>query len=314
MTGSLDGSLATLDLSSASDSVSCKLVEYLLPPDWWYYLSSLRASYGILPNGDRRKYSKFSSMGNGFTFALESLIFAALTRAACFRSAGSVAMNAVLTYGDDIICPSRCSQEVINLLDWCGFEVNVRKSFISGPFRESCGTDWYQGVNVRPFYVRKPVERLGELYLLLNQVSEWFFEFHAVMNPRELRSWRFLHQCVPSGWDLYGPADMENASSYIHRRDLPWLYGYTQRVRSLSVHRPSRLPTDWFFGRLKIQHRPGHISAPESPNGSSYSLYTDVSRDTVCERLIWPDYPTSRLDRFSRSSKQTTSRGGHQAR
>jgi len=76
--GSIDGSLATIDLSAASDSVSLELVERLLPPDWVDAIKLSRSPEGVLPDGTRNVYQKVSSMGCGYTFELESLIFWAL--------------------------------------------------------------------------------------------------------------------------------------------------------------------------------------------------------------------------------------------
>lgn len=81
--GSLQGKLATVDLSSASDSVSLLLVEELLPPDWVAAIKLCRSPCGVLPDGSVINYQKVSSMGNGFTFELESLIFWAACSSVC---------------------------------------------------------------------------------------------------------------------------------------------------------------------------------------------------------------------------------------
>lgn len=65
--GSIDGSLATLDLSSASDSVSDRLVWTLLPPKLYSYLDMIRSHYTLLDNGSLHRWNLFSTMGNGFT-------------------------------------------------------------------------------------------------------------------------------------------------------------------------------------------------------------------------------------------------------
>jgi len=143
--GSLTGALATLDLSAASDSIALELVYHLLPPDWAEFLSRFRTGH-VVHAGKRYTLQKFSSMGNGFTFPLETLIFWGLTRAVCDSS------ETVSVYGDDIICPSGRYDEVTELLRCAGFAVNEKKSFHKGPFRESCGSDWYFGNAVRPHY------------------------------------------------------------------------------------------------------------------------------------------------------------------
>lgn len=158
--GSITGALATLDLSAASDSVSTELVYHLLPLEWACLLARFRSSF-ITYAGKRYRLEKFSSMGNGYTFPLESLIFWALASACCESH------ETVSVYGDDIIVPSGRYDDVRTLLNEVGFTVNEKKSFSTGPFRESCGSDWYLGYNVRPHYPRSWVSGRS-LFLLHN--------------------------------------------------------------------------------------------------------------------------------------------------
>lgn len=148
--GSIDGSLATMDLSAASDSISIELARMLLPWDWFDLLNRLRSpSYELA--GQLNRYEKFCSMGNGFCFPLETLIFAAALRASVHAVGCSDRRNAV--YGDDIIVPVEAYDELEALLSFLGFTVNETKSFKEGPFRESCGADWYLGQDVRPVFL-----------------------------------------------------------------------------------------------------------------------------------------------------------------
>jgi hypothetical protein len=149
--GSITGALATLDLSSASDSISTGLVEHLLPEPWFDFLSRLRTGMVVDRVHGEMRLSKFSSMGNGFTFPLESLIFWALTRACCDDR------DIVSVYGDDIICPTHKVTSVMSVLTSCGFAVNKEKSFWEGPFRESCGGDYLSGIDVRPCFITGPL-------------------------------------------------------------------------------------------------------------------------------------------------------------
>lgn len=147
--GSLTGDLATLDLSSASDLVSKELVAFLLPTEWWAFLKRFRSnsvSYDTKLFDVTIQLEKFSSMGNGYTFALETLIFYALAWASCPRG------STVRAYGDDIIVPTDNVDLVIEVLETCGFSVNHEKSFWEGPFRESCGADYLSGFNIRPYF------------------------------------------------------------------------------------------------------------------------------------------------------------------
>lgn len=156
--GSVDGSLATIDLSSASDCVSLGIIEFLFPPMWVTLLKATRSPYGILPNGTRLTYNKLSSMGNGYTFEIESLIFWSICKALCSDEPFSI-------YGDDIIIPSHHVAALEKVLTFIGFKFNEQKSFSSGPFRESCGKHYFRGEDVSPFFHRRPgVNRKGRIF------------------------------------------------------------------------------------------------------------------------------------------------------
>lgn len=141
-----DWKLATIDLSAASDSLSWKCVMELLPYDWFELLDLFRSSFSLV-EGSYVELEKFSSMGNGYTFELETLIFSAVA----FSIVPLHDHHKVAVYGDDIIVPQYAASDVIDALEYLGFKVNGKKSFLAGNFFESCGTDWFSGQNVRPF-------------------------------------------------------------------------------------------------------------------------------------------------------------------
>lgn len=142
-----DWSLATIDLSSASDMVSSRLVRLLLPREWFELLYLCRTDFTVV-DGVRVALEKFSSMGNGYTFELETLIFYAATQAVGAHKA----LTAV--YGDDIIVEKTIAPALVDLLDFIGFKTNAKKTFLEGNFFESCGTDWYNGQDVRPPFLK----------------------------------------------------------------------------------------------------------------------------------------------------------------
>jgi len=158
------GTLATLDLSSASDTVTTGLVKALLPGDWFDLLDAFRSPFTLWPDGTNRLNQKFSSMGNGFTFELESLIFYALS---------SVVADNVSVYGDDIIIPADSFDDVKGVLLDCGFLLNDQKSFSKGPFRESCGFDGLLGFNVTPVYLRSYPKKRSDVVKLHNAIRKW---------------------------------------------------------------------------------------------------------------------------------------------
>lgn len=141
--------LATIDLSSASDTIASSVVRELLPIDWWLYLDRLRSHYYEDPStGQLLRYTKFSSMGNAFTFELESLIFWAVT---------SSVSDVASIFGDDIICRQSDSARLIAVLEDFGFKTNVKKSYVTGSFFESCGGHYFDGFEVTPVYQREPL-------------------------------------------------------------------------------------------------------------------------------------------------------------
>ncbi len=165
------GLFATIDLSSASDTVSLTLLDLLLPHDWSEAIKQSRSPRGIMPDGRLITYQKVSSMGNGFTFELESLIFWAICSSVI--SLLKPASRRLAVYGDDLLVPVEICHTVLWLLKYLGFTPNPKKTFTSGPFRESCGKHYFQGIDVTPFYIRKDVETSDRLISIANRIRDW---------------------------------------------------------------------------------------------------------------------------------------------
>lgn len=166
--GSLGGHnpYVTVDLSAASDSLSVELCEDLLPPDWFSLLNCLRSPSYMDTDGTVKTYQKFCSMGNGFCFPLETLIFASLSYAASKACVSDPYDFSV--YGDDIIVRQSAALILKELMGESGFQFNTEKTFVFGPFRESCGADWYAGQDVRPVTIDKRLSDLRSLMSLHN--------------------------------------------------------------------------------------------------------------------------------------------------
>lgn len=170
--GSMDGVTCTLDLSSASDTISTNFVKYIIDDTNW--LGALYATrVGLVEFDDGRilPLEKFSAMGNGYTWELQSAIFYSMIRASneYHGMDGSVAA----VYGDDIICHKDVADTLCDFLSACGLTVNKKKSFVSGYFRESCGKHYYKGYDVTPCYVRKPLETNQEVVNFHNRLFDW---------------------------------------------------------------------------------------------------------------------------------------------
>ncbi len=216
--GSLTGRLATIDLSSASDSVTVEVVAALLPDLWFGLLSDLR-SPSTLVDGEWHENHMFSSMGNGFTFELESLVFWAICKTVRYFTRGS---GTISVYGDDLIVGTDYVQELIWVLEFVGFTVNTDKSHVSGPFRESCGGHYESGYDVSPFYIRKPLTTIRDAIVLANQIRKWSKTPLISVLAWDLEElWLHVKSHVPACF--WGGVDLESDSQLVstdvpHRR------------------------------------------------------------------------------------------------
>lgn len=241
---------STIDLSAASDTLSIELVRWLLPENWFDLLDDLRCQHGII-EGQKVRYEKFSSMGNGFTFAVESLIFYALAQA-CARRYHSP--DRVLVYGDDIIVTANIALRLIQLLNFCGFKTNVDKTFILGPFKESCGTDWLSGVNVRPLLIKQPLRSISDVFYLRNAFQGTAGSHSILANSDKASS--YLEKLLPDAIRFYGPRDA-NPTTVLHS-DYRDVYGRDSIGWDSDISAPTYVSCVWkartFAGANRFQY------------------------------------------------------------
>jgi len=76
--GSISGEIDTIDLSSASDSVSVELVKGIFPREVLYDLLATRTSSVLTPDGKTRSVRKFAPMGSALCFPVQCLVFTAM--------------------------------------------------------------------------------------------------------------------------------------------------------------------------------------------------------------------------------------------
>lgn len=173
--GSSSGEYATIDLSSASDTIGLGLLEWILPEQLLKDLMLLRSPYTLI--GDRKvRLNMISTMGNGFTFPLETWIFANLVLAVMIDEREPIfdqyGKRRYSVFGDDIVCPTKVYDKLTKILGAAGFQVNHKKSFGSGKFRESCGGDYFDGQNVRAVYLKECTNET-HVYSLINRLNDW---------------------------------------------------------------------------------------------------------------------------------------------
>jgi hypothetical protein len=192
--GSVTGKLATVDFSSASDTISESVVRELIPNDWLRVMDLSRSRYGVLGK-HQFWYEKFSSMGNGFTFELESLIFFGIAHAVCEKL--QLSTKDVSVYGDDVIIPVAAYDLFVKVSEFYGFTVNRQKSFSSGEFRESCGAHWYNGQDCTPYYLKEVIEGESRIYHAANSVRRLsMLQGFEACDGRFYTVWRYLRRKV----------------------------------------------------------------------------------------------------------------------
>jgi hypothetical protein len=227
--GSLDDSqdgYVTIDLRGASNSNAINPVKYLYPPDWFRLLDRCRSHY-LSYNGEEIRYNMLCSMGNGFCFPIETLTFAAIC-VACDCGQPGVDFT---VYGDDIIVRKRNAQKVLAMLKHYGFSTNDEKTFLEGPFRESCGSDWFVGEDVRPFTLDFAFNRVECFFKYFNltqsskRVADFFAPVRTLMLeslPINFRFFRPLKGEVDTGIDSLGDEHLTSPSCTFCKDSARW--------------------------------------------------------------------------------------------
>jgi hypothetical protein len=220
----LEWALATLDLSSASDLL-CRVLVWLTlcynqDPDglrWFHLLQLARSPAMVFPaKGVLHPLEMFASMGNGFTFPLETIIFLAVIRTVVPRKDWCV----TTAYGDDMIVPQQYARQVVERLEYLGFQVNSKKTCLAGTFFESCGTDWFNSQNVRPFYLHKSPENPAPYPLqAANSLRAWCIRVFGELPARYAPLWRWCKGQVRSEWRNLVPPELGDVGVHVGRTE-----------------------------------------------------------------------------------------------
>lgn len=214
---------ATIDMLNASNTVAYELVKKCIPPDWFRYFDMFRTSHGVCPELDENhgEYEMFSSMGNGFTFELESLIFFAMAicrvRADQPKCTFKGALRQIAVYGDDVIIPADSAVRFKADLELFGFHTNEKKSYLTGKFFESCGHDFYDSTDVRPFFLKRLLYTTRDLYFLCNSLmykiikteSDFLLPVYTVVMKEILK---FPHLLGPLHFNVTSHSEWEDST------------------------------------------------------------------------------------------------------
>lgn len=109
---------------------------------------------------------KFAPMGSALCFPIQTLIFSCVIEVAARRARAATSFHNDVwrVFGDDIIVPDVLFRDVAEMLSELGFVLNRAKSFaFPARFRESCGGEGYDGINVSPLKIPKGFMSVGKL-------------------------------------------------------------------------------------------------------------------------------------------------------
>ena len=215
--------LSTIDLTSASNSVTRQLVWLLLPFEWASYLDRIRSKRTRLPDGTWHENAMFSSMGNAFTFELETLIFWAV----------SSQFGEATVYGDDIVVTRDGYDAVVRSLEFLGFRINKSKSFKEGNFFESCGGHYFRGIDVTPVYQKaSPLLLIEERIRAHNRLYRWLMRVYPACDPMtSYLSGVLAH--LARGVDLIGPP-LKDGDPFIFTHGTNYV---AKNRHSVAIHR-----------------------------------------------------------------------------
>lgn len=231
------GTFATIDLSSASDTIATRLVRLLLPGAWYTALDSCRARRTTLPGKGDVVLEKFSSMGNGFTFPLETLLFGTLAR--------TLGSRCSTVFGDDIIVETEHAPAMIAALRFFGFTPNARKTFCDGPFRESCGGDFFNGVPVRAHFLKELPSEPQHWVMIANGLRRWDPDLQWLG-----AAWNYCIDQLPRDWSLCRSGDWHVCHSKVGEHD---------DFADLAIYDPSTRPV---VRDIQVQTPSGIVKTP----------------------------------------------------
>lgn len=245
--GSVNGKLATLDLSEASDRLSLRLVVEGFSRYPWLVkaMEATRSGRAEIAGVTETPLllAKFASMGSNLTFPIQTIVFTTLAlqgmakaRRTDVRSVLQDARSTVRVFGDDIIVPSDTVPSVIEELEAYGFKLNAHKSFWTGKFRESCGGEYYDGTDVSYVKCRYPFPKsrhdhweLVHAVKLRNRLYEYGYWATAAWMDDWLYDLLRLYPAVSDRSPILGRLTFLQSEGLPEDKDLqvPLVRGYT---------------------------------------------------------------------------------------
>jgi hypothetical protein len=307
VSSSIDGQLATIDLSDASDRVprDLALAMFRADPDLLGLIDACRSRYAELPDGTViGPLRKFASMGSALCFPVEAMYFYTICVMALLESRNLSLTNSNLklvgewihVYGDDIIVPTDDAGTVLDYLRKYNCKVNSAKTFVSGSFRESCGVDAYSGRQVTPVYVRSPRPKNRQL---ASNIISWSETANLFFNKGYVETAEHMHTACEQILKFYPFVSGDGSGlgrSYPVGLNQPLLKRFNREFQRLEVKAWLPTPvysTDRLEGYAALQKC---LLSSEKLNANQNDLFT-LDDDFVAHKLWSQDYDIRAIDK-----------------
>lgn len=238
-----DPKVATIDLSDCSDAVSVRLIKYLLPKRVLNKVLASRSEMTLGPDDSYYLIRKVSSMGNGFTFDLMTVVLTALTRS--FDPSSTV-------FGDDIIVAAVVGEKVIESLQVAGFVVNQEKTNINTGYRESCGAHFVDNYGYVTSFDQRWLNTPHDLIVALNKVAVLAAVYGEPFESLRAELW----SCVSPS---YLGATIARPIVYTGKPPAYELDTYV-RYGPVQMYKPTPRVYKALRRKLRFLHKPGEIS------------------------------------------------------
>lgn len=291
---SADGRFATLDMKEASDRISLDLVDELFHevPELRDRLLALSTDYITLPDGTRFRKKKFAPMGSALCFPIMSIVHFALACSIIMIEQGVSMHDAsrkIYVYGDDLLIAADAVPFILEGFPLYDLKFNVDKSFFRGQFRESCGVDAFNGVNVTPVRVKTH----GLSTRAPGSIATAFAHFHAFFNRGYWKLARVLQESIGTMGDFPCvskdsgiPGWIVPKSDLLLANKLRWKFDDNLQCVTLRARTISAKPDRWLIGGWEQLMRQQLVAV----EGESSAL---VERHR--EKFSWRRIPLSSL-------------------
>lgn len=248
--GALTGKYATIDLTSASDSIADSFAYNIMPYDLMCVLYPFHCDY-VIVDGIWCKKRMFATSGDPVCFDFEAMTFLAiaLTVSEIASALTGERYELPTVYGDDIVVDSRLFESVMDVLSILRFIPNMSKSFGTGGYRESCGVEYYYGYDVSTNYWPRSV--------VSDPIADYqSLESLCMLQHHMFKYWRvntFLTDVITTRYPKMtsSPAGSECSDIWA---DSPW---YAKRS----------CPVDWARVRASGQEIPNEWTLREAHTG-----------------------------------------------